>query len=405
MFLYWDGYEIDGSDTDFDIILPENVQIREFIERFLSIPIFCKKTKPIYNTLPARSFHRGYVPPEEIISKSDFDVRLLSGDYSSLSIMVCCRHPEELDTELRSQIFSLSEGRKPHEEAYKKAENPCTPPANKEPFMTVDLTIGKVQKNWKKSDLIYEGSENAYSYNFSMSSLAKKGGVCFTLGIPVSSNYEYAMYIVKYMESYFPSIKVWGGIECSCGCTFGNSLYAYEKVQIPIHNNVKTLLKRLTEYGIIRSNVSFYNEDWTIEHSKSGFFLKAREDNWHSPPKEALPFEEYLTLIDLTLSTKTEPFKQIFETAVSMQLPPPDFYSENPQVVKILSEKLEAAVPYEIRKTWYKQDFLYLGYIAFVMIDDKPVCEFRVHYQMKNYLLALFELTESGMLDFIKAGI
>ena len=41
--------------------------------------------------------------------------------------------------------------------------------------------------------------------------------------------------------------------------------------------------------------------------------------------------------------------------------------------------------------------------MAFVMVADKPVCEFRVPYQMKEYLLALLELPDSGAIDFIKS--
>ena len=112
MFLYWDGYEIDGSDTDFDIILPENVQAGEFVDSFLSIPIFSKKTEPVYNTLPSMSYNRRYVAPEHRISRTEFQEQLLSGDYSSLSIMVECLHPERLETGLRSRVYSLSEGRR-----------------------------------------------------------------------------------------------------------------------------------------------------------------------------------------------------------------------------------------------------------------------------------------------------
>lgn len=403
MFIYWDGFEIDGSDTDFDIILPENVQVSEFIKSFLSIPIFCEEPKPVYNTLPARSFNRGYVDSKDRISRTVFEERLLSGDYSEMSVMVYCPHPEQLSDELRSQVYSLSEGRKPHEEAYGKVENPCTAPANKEAFMTVDLTIEKVQKDWDGSDFKFEGSENAYNYNFPLSSPAKKGDSYFTLGIPVSSTYEYAMYIIKHMEEHFPSIKIWGGIECSCGYTFGTSLYAYEKIQTLINHSVKNTLKRLTEYGIIRSYISYYDKKWRTEYSKSGFFLKGHEENWLSPPKEDVPFEKYLELVDLALSMKLDYFEQIFETAVNIQLPPPDFYAGNPDVVKILEEKLEEAVPYEIRKTWHMQDWIFCGYVAFATIDDKPVCEFRIHYQMKEYLLTLLEFAENGMLDSIKS--
>lgn len=404
MFLYWDGYEIDGSDTDFDIILPENVQINEFVDSFLSIPIFTTQA-PVYNNLPARSFNRGYVDSKDRISKTEFEKRLLSGDYTEMSIMVYCQYPERLDDALRSQIYSLSEGRKPHEQAYGQVQNPCTSPADKSAFMTVDLTIGKVHQDWNEADFTYEGSENTYSYNLSFSSPVKKGDVCVTLGIPVSSTYEYAMYIIKHMEEHFPSIKIWGGVECSCGATFGNSLYTHEKVQFPVEYSVKNTLKRLTEYGIVRSYVSKYDKKWTKKYSKTGFFLNAQGDGWFSPPKKDTPFEEYIELVDLTSSTQLDYFEQVCETAVNIQLPSPDFYAGNSDVVKILEEKLETAVPYETRKAWHNQDWLFTGYIAFAMVGNKPVCEFRVRYQMKEYLFALMELAESGIIDFTKEEI
>jgi len=46
MFLYWDGFEIDGSDTDFDIVLPENAQVCELVDSFFSIPIFNRSLEP-----------------------------------------------------------------------------------------------------------------------------------------------------------------------------------------------------------------------------------------------------------------------------------------------------------------------------------------------------------------------
>jgi len=161
-------------------------------------------------------------------------------------------------------------------------------------------------------------------------------------------------------------------------------------------------LKRLTEHGIIRSAVRCYDKKWTTKYSKTGFFLNAQRYGWFSPPKKDTPFEEYLELVDLSLSMKLDYFEQVCETAVNIQLPSPDFFAGNPDVVKLLEEKLEAAVPYEIRKTWHNQNWLYLGYVAFAVVDDCQICEFRVRYQMKEYLHALLELAASGVIDYIK---
>ena len=402
MFLYWDGYEIDGSDTDFDIILPENVQAHEFAQCFLDIPIFCEKRKPIFGAKATYKYQRGYISPDKKITEADFKSRLLSGDYSSMSIVVSCQHPEQLPPELSAQIHNLSKTRNPQETAYGKPTNPCTGPPGKWPFMSVDLTFEKITKDWNES--YFEGRlyEDSYSYNLSLIAPVKKGDTIVTLGIPVSSNYEYAMYIIKHMESHFPSISIWGGEECSCGATFGCSLYEYEKLHLPIKYSINNTLKRLSEYGILRSYRTYYAKGRKIEFTNSGFYLTSDQQYYHTPPEKELPFSEYLTLVDMTLQESLTPYQQVAETAAHLHLPPPDFYAANPQVQKILEEELEKAVPKKERESWYTQDWLYTGYIAILEADAKPECEIRVRYRMKQYLQTLLNLADVGMLDFIK---
>lgn len=403
MFLYWDGYEIDGSDTDFDIILPENVQINEFIECFLANPLFCKDREPIFNKLPSRSFNRGYVDSKERMSKAKFEEQLLTGNYSHMSIMGYCLYPEQLDAKLLSQVYSLSKTRKPVEEAYGKVENPCTEPANQESFMTLDLTIQKAKRDHSAFDYNCEGCEDAYRYNFSSTDSVKKGDIYFTLGIPVGSNYEYTMYIIKYMEEHFPSLKIWGGIECSCGATFGNSLYTYEKIQLSVQYNIKHFLKRLTEYGIRSCVQQNQKGKWTSSYSKKGFYLKREEEYWLSPPKEETSLDKYLEIVNLALSMELDYFEQISETAVMIELPPPSFYASNSKVEKELKVKLDETVPHDLRERWHNwETWLYVGYFAFVLIDGKPVCEFRVKYPIKEYFLTLLQYMESGLIDYIK---
>ena len=43
MFIYWDNFEIDGSDTNFNLILPERELLSEIIEYYLSLPIWNRK--------------------------------------------------------------------------------------------------------------------------------------------------------------------------------------------------------------------------------------------------------------------------------------------------------------------------------------------------------------------------
>ena len=398
MFLYWDGYEIDGSDTSFDIILPENIQAKEFVETFLSIPIFSKSKGHVYKSQTPMWHYRGYVDSENRITQAEFEELLLSGHAERLSVMAHCLHPEELGWELRAQIYGLSEGRIPHEEAYGKTANPCVAPNSQNAFMTVVLTIGTLQID----DGEYYWNQDAYSYNKPLMP-PKKGETMFWLEIPVSSNYEYAMYIIKHMEEHFPSIRLWGGRECSCGATFGTSLYGYEKIHMPIKHSIKNTLKRLTEYGILRScYYAIKTGEWLTVFAKRGFYLSKNDASFYAPSEDEVSLDEYLGIVDLALSMELDYYGQVHETAIKIHLPPPEFYDESLDVAMMLDEKLETAVPYETRKSWYNKDLLFDGFVAFVLVDGKPACEFRVRYQMKDYLQSLLALAESGLLDFAR---
>ena len=123
--------------------------------------------------------------------------------------------------------------------------------------------------------------------------------------------------------------------------------------------------------------------------SKSGFYLRAQETDWSSPPEKDIPFDEYIELVDISLAVTQDVFEQICETAVHIDLPQPDFYRKEPDVEKMLAEEIEKAVPYGMRKEWYGGDeWLYRGYLSFVSVDGKPFCEFRIDYRMKEYLFA-----------------
>jgi len=86
MFVYWDGFEIDGSDTDFNIVLPENVQIQEFVDCFLSMPIFSKAIEP------SISYYKNN--KECNLSLNELKEKILAGNLLDVSINVNCLHLE-----------------------------------------------------------------------------------------------------------------------------------------------------------------------------------------------------------------------------------------------------------------------------------------------------------------------
>ncbi|MCL1994164.1 MAG: hypothetical protein FWG66_14565 [Spirochaetes bacterium] len=408
MFLYWDGYEIDGSSTAFDIVLPENVQAVEFVERFLQIPIFAKKPKPKY------SFTK--INKQKQAGKTKFLEVLLSGEYRGMGIEMLCLHPEQLPAVLRAEIYAISKRREPHEAAYGKVENPCTTPIIQNHIggrggMALSLNLYKIGKDWSWDDEASEDSDGPgeYECNMEVMQTAKEGDDLFSLDVGPGFYYEYAMYIVEYMRAHFPSVAIWGGLDCgggwTDGCTYAASLYSHEKVQFPVKYNIKHTLKYYTEYGIVRAYRWYYYKGYKkkYEYSVAGFYLANREydrgwGNYPKKEKDITPFGEYYDLVEMALSHVADPFEQVLETAVNIMLPQPEMYAKNPEAHRLL----KAALP-EI-EDWDKES-IYTAYMAFTTEGDRQVCEFRVRYPMKKYLLTLLELADSGMIDFIKTQI
>ncbi|MCL2528667.1 MAG: hypothetical protein FWE42_09650, partial [Defluviitaleaceae bacterium] len=275
MFLYWDGYEIDGSDSSFDIVLPESVQAHEFFECFLNMPIFSETPLPTFEMVKQHeSTHNS--GKRRKISKNVFMDNLLSNDFAAMNTTINCKHPEQLNPNVRTQVYALSQSRDPHEEAYNKAENPCTSPIIQKGFergsMTVDLYIRKIGPNWDWHKEEYDGPH--YKYNFQVIKDAKHGDISFEMFVGPSAYYEYAMYIMEYMRKRFPSIAIHGGLDCgggwTDGCTYADSLYAYEKIIFPIKHNTRHTLKWLIKYGIIRSYRYYHDygkkKGWQAHH-------------------------------------------------------------------------------------------------------------------------------------------
>jgi hypothetical protein len=398
MLLYWDGYEIDGSDTSFDIILPENVQVSELFKCFLSAPIIAAHPEPVFSKQSIMLFTGCAIAPEDIISETEFYERLLSGDYTEMAVTVCLLHPELLDAPLKSQIYSMSKFRTPLEGAAAYAVNPCTKPSGSTVFMDVFLTVRKTQEETAISTLATSASENAYSHNFSLSVPVRKGEARFTLGIPVDSTFEYAIYLIKRLEDNFPSIRVWGGAEHSIGASFSNSLYACEQVQIPVKHSIKNTLDQLTELGVVRSCVTYFKRKWQVIYSSDSFFLTEHRKREST---SSTNYDEYLELANTVVSSGRSYYDQIFETTFSMRIPSPDTYS-NLEVATALANQLEEAIPKEAWNNSFVEEEPYLAYAAFAQVDDKLVCELRVDYRMRNYLLTLLDLMDKGALDSVK---
>ncbi len=391
MFIYWDGFEIDGSDTDFDIVLPENVQVWEFVACFLSLPIFSDAQKPSISCSQRGSRKERSLTPAELKEK------LLAGNYPEMNITVLCRPMEQLPEEIREAIYAISERRVPHEAAYGKVENPCSTPIIQTYFGRGDMTVElRLPEPGAGRGVGEEDKITGYVFNVELLRSAHRENPCFQINVGPGFYYEYAMFIIDSLRDHFPGMGVCGGLDCrdgwTGGCTYANSLYYLERILLPVEHGVRHTLKRLTEYDIVRS-WSYRHHDkggWKYEYAQ-GFYL-AGFPWWVKPPKDtSLSFSEYLELVDMAFELDDSPFSTTCETAIRIMLPTPEEYSQNPAA----SKELHASLP-------DSEDRNFTGYFSFTKIDGRPMVEFRVPYTMKKYLLTLLELAESGAIDFIK---
>lgn len=394
MFLYWDGYEIDGSDTDFDIVLPEIKEVADFVDCFLSIPLFGTNKPVIY-------YNNRKNGEKKSADKKRLLEQLAGERQRNIRVNCSCLVMDELPDSVQQQLYAFSGQRKPHEEAYGKVEQPCMSPVSQENDirggMTVSLTI--YAAGTKKSWYTEEGSIiEGYVYHESLMRRTDIDYPCFSINVGPSFYYEYAVFIIEYLHDHFPGMAVAGGLDCeggwTFGCTYASSIYYYEKIQIPVAFSPRNTLKRLSEYDIFSSYRHYYHKNWIFDKIKG--FRMVNQPKGEEDQEYILSFSDYLSLVEKTLSEPAlEPFHSVSVTAAHIMLPLAERFEKAPKAEQRLRRAFDGAgkktIPWD-----------YIGYMAFTVADGKPVCEFRVYWKLKQYFLTLLELMESGEIDYIK---
>ncbi|MCD7936834.1 MAG: hypothetical protein LUG98_08245 [Tannerellaceae bacterium] len=402
MFYYWDGYEIDGSDTDFDLVLPETRQRIDFVKCFLSLPLFSPDIyidksayKPADKDLMARLFNwfKGSAGSETDMQKITIENALeLVEQWPEVTLFVYCKLMEQLPDDIQEKIYSFSSSREPLESRYKLNENPCTPPGrpamNYRGDMTIQLTI--FSEYWRQTKLqgyirnptLFE-SESMLPY--------------MTLNCGPSFYYEYAMYIMDYMEEYFPGLAINGGLDCAGGwtegCTYSASLYSHTKVRIPVTYSVRNILKYLTQFDLLHSYKSYYKNGWVSELLDD--FRLVNPVTFEKEEQSLLSFGEYAGLAEKEVRDEEDPVEMILSTAIYTKLPRKEAFRKNPEAVRKLEQALQ-----EIEDP--ENDWNYWAYFAFTCVNGEICGEYRVVPEMKPYLLTLLELAETGEIDFMK---
>lgn len=390
MFLYWEGYEIDGSDTDFSLVLPENIQILEFVECFLSIPLFASDKKPEI------SYYRGN--KKKKFTYDTFVQKLCSGDYSYFNISKNCCHMEELSEEFQKEIYSISKRRNPLEDAYGKVLNPCTAPIKQSSYergeLTVTLCIDKEEYVKTEEELTGYVTNSTLLYGTSVPLS------CIKINLGPSFYYEYAMYIMDYMIDKFPSIATYGGLDCAGGwtggCTYASSIYVNEKINIPVKYHIKNTLKRLCEYDILCPAIEYYKGGWKRERTKDFYMVNGMPSFIESKKNLTKKnFSDYAESAELLMSSDITNFKRICKTAVSIMMPKPETFKENVEVMKELEEALD--LPPDVNQNW-----IWMGYFCLSKENGQPMAQFRINYRLRRYFNTLLSLMEEGKIEFMK---
>ncbi|MCL2201771.1 MAG: hypothetical protein FWB75_07375 [Oscillospiraceae bacterium] len=347
----------------------------------MNMPVLCDVPTPEY--LYCASGCSGVWHSEKCkpITLENLRNKLLSNDYSKISITTNFQHMDLLPKEIQEEIYAKSASRKcinalnepsePEEPFdYTKAENPCLAPVLQTFLdrggMTMQLSLCK-----------------------------DKEGVSAYLNVGPGAYFEYTMYVLGYMSERFPSIQIdmESGFNMCC-CNFhASAMYQYEKVRGPVKHNVNHTLKHLAEYGLMSFKIS-HDENYTphINYAANGFFTATHF--WGYGEKETqLTLTDYLNLIEMSLADEPDPAKQMFITAVNIILPLPEV---------LAGDAAPSTTPASGRTQILEQLWPYTGYMSFYNENGVIVCELRISADMKEYLNTWLTKAEAGMIDFIK---
>lgn len=398
MVLYRNDLELVGSDANFDMVLPDLNPKRtvDFVTCFLSIPLFCSCQPDIYyyNTINGRS-EKLPMTREELKAQVREETRPL------IYIDVNCQIMDALPDHVQSTLYQISETRSPHESLYGNVESPCMAPveykSGRRGNMTVTLKImphGMKQRWYTDKSAILKG----YVHHEELLMSDHYDYPCFSLSSGPGFYYEYAIFIMEYLREHFPGLGTAGGVgrdgKWTDGFTYANSIYNYEKIQLPVRFNVEHTLKRLRDCDIIRSYRSYFKEGWNYDRIEQFRMVNLPEEY---PRKERIMFfSEYADYVEWVLHQNWDTYKTICATAAHVILPKPERYGRCLETMSRLRKNL-----LDVGED--HNDIHYCGHLSFAYIDGQLVGEFRVLWYMKNYLLNLLDLKDSGRIDQIKA--
>lgn len=286
MFTYWKGYEIDGSSTNYNIVLPKRELIAEVLRYLFNLKIV-DRSENIYISYIEK---RGNLSNKEVQNNSyKFEEweKLLeiiqNPTVQYFHINISCVHPDKLYPQIRNEIYSLSKTRPGAENRVYNYKKPTISPIFHD--TTFDIWISasfddreKAVKNYEPEGLIF--NKQVLVGNMGSEHLTIK------LGCGPSFIYEYAAFIVSKIAERFPEIGIDGGIDCAGGftdgCTYACDLYGFERITLSTENIAQSIVHILQKLDIKpMKRVGTYGID-LVECSELMLFNLFNVDKWNN---------------------------------------------------------------------------------------------------------------------------
>jgi len=247
LFTYWQGYEIDGSSTAYNLIVPTRELALEVLRYFLALKIIDREAEIWLSFSKVNDPNKCQKKNFSYAASGEIDDFFLNPELNYFQLDVSCVHPKRLYPQVREELFQLTKTRPGREESSLQYKNPTISPfyaPNLE--VSLEIYLGKpdvVIDDYQTEGLIFNEAvllKNLSQPHFTIELVC---GPAFI--------YEYAAYINTKLAARFPEIGIDGGIDCAggfvAGCTYASNLYDYERITInttAIATTIKDLLQQ-----------------------------------------------------------------------------------------------------------------------------------------------------------------
>jgi len=240
MFVYWQGYEVDGSSTDYNVVVPERELIAEVLRYFLTLKIIDRNAEL---SVTINKFTKQVFKWDELDKLYELAVH---AETEKIFVSASCIHPDQLFPQVRKDLYKLSATRPGAEGKNHNYKRPAVSPFYR-PNLQVELWVNSLNKadaaaeTYQPDGLVFNQKTLIHLMqqpHFSM------GLICGPTFI-----YEYAAYLVSNLAERFPEIGIDGGLDCAGGfvngCTYAMDLYTYEKIIVKSPDIAATLQELL----------------------------------------------------------------------------------------------------------------------------------------------------------------